>query len=198
MGSGAGPRVAVALGVCRLAAATRWLSLMAAVGLVVACGSSPAATPTSTAPSPHSSPTSTATESGWTTVASMSTARDRLAAATGPDGRIYAIGGGFGANGGNLNTVEAYTPSTNSWATLTSMPTARRDFAAATGPDGRIYAIGGAAGTGPLKTVEAYTPGTNSWATVASMPTARDRLAAVTGRDGLDRRQGRGGATECA
>jgi N-acetylneuraminic acid mutarotase len=114
----------------------------------------------------------------------MSTARDRLAAAAGPDGRIYAIGGGFGANGGNLNTVEAYKPSTNSWATLTSMPTARRDLAAATGPDGRIYALGGSAGTGPLNTVEAYTPGTNSWATVASMLTARDRLAAATGSDG--------------
>jgi N-acetylneuraminic acid mutarotase len=120
----------------------------------------------------------------WSTVAPMPTARIALAAATGPDGRIYAIGG---FNGVALNTVEAYRPRTNTWSTVASMPTARIALAAATGPDGRIYAIGGWNQPGAdnsLSTVEAYTPATNSWSTVAPMPTARDGLAAATGPDG--------------
>jgi hypothetical protein len=45
----------------------------------------------------------------------MPTGRNDLAAATGSDGRIYAIGGGKnGETGGiTLATVEAYTPRTN-------------------------------------------------------------------------------------
>src|SRR5207302_4087591 len=78
----------------------------------------------------------------WSTVASMPTARAALAAVTGADGRIYAIGG-FSATRGFVNTVEAYTPSTNSWSTVAPMPTPRALLAATTGPDGRIYAIGG-------------------------------------------------------
>jgi N-acetylneuraminic acid mutarotase len=87
----------------------------------------------------------------------MPTGREFVAAATGPDGRIYAIGGALGGPGvGDTNSVEAYTPGTNSWATVASMPTARAGFAAATGPDGRIYAIGGNHGSGVVNTVEAY------------------------------------------
>jgi hypothetical protein len=154
----------------------------------------------------------TAKTPGWASAASMPTARAYLAAATGHDKRIYAIGGDNGT--GFLNTVEAYQPATNTWATMTSMPTARGFLAAATGPDGRIYAIGGfnggylntveayTPGTGPdgriyaigggnstgfLNTVEVYTPGTNSWATVASMPTARAAVAGAAGR-GTDKR----------
>ena len=138
-------------------------------------------TPAGTATS-STSFTVSASANAWTTVAPMPTARYVLAAATGPDGRIYAIGG-YNSPTGQLNTVEAYTPATNSWATMAPMPTARFGLAAATGPDGRIYAIGGDNGS-TLNTVEAYTPGTNSWATVAPMPTARAYLAAATGPDG--------------
>jgi N-acetylneuraminic acid mutarotase len=127
----------------------------------------------------------TASSNTWSTVAPMPTARVGLAAASGPDGRIYAIGG-FGISG-PLNTVEAYTPSTNTWNTVAPMPTARGFLAATTGPDGRIYALGGmnfSASGGILDTVEAYTLSTNTWSTVAPMPTARHRLAAATGPDG--------------
>ncbi len=117
----------------------------------------------------------------WTTVASMPTARQNLAAATGSDGRIYAIGGNN--NTGSLSTVEAYTPSSNTWATVASMSTPRSGLAAAAGADGRTYAIGGF-NNGSLSTVEAYTPSSNTWATVASMPTARQGLAAAAGGDG--------------
>jgi N-acetylneuraminic acid mutarotase len=45
---------------------------------------------------------------GWTAQPALSAARLCLAAATGPDGRIYAIGG-LNPNSGVLGTVEAYT-----------------------------------------------------------------------------------------
>jgi len=108
----------------------------------------------------------------WVTVAPMPTARFQLAAATGADGTIYAIGG-YNQSGGNLNTVEAYTPSTSSWATVASMPTPRHGLAAATGADGNIYAIGGI-NTGYLSTVETYTPA----------PASTTRLGAV-GQPGI-------------
>lgn len=91
----------------------------------------------------------------WTTVAPMLTARDNLAAATGADGRIYAIGGTAPLF---VGTVEAYTLSTDSWSAGKPIPTALASLAAATGADGRIYAIGGNSANGPLNTVEAYTP----------------------------------------
>jgi kelch-like protein 18 len=86
----------------------------------------------------------------------MPTPRAVLAAATGADGRIYAMGGW--SAGGPLNTVEAYSPSTNSWTSVASMPTGRQSLAAAAGTDGRIYAMGGYGPGGYLNTVEAYTP----------------------------------------
>jgi N-acetylneuraminic acid mutarotase len=114
----------------------------------------------------------------------MPTARAYLAAAMGPDGRIFAIGGFQEGDGKRLNTVEAYDTKTNSWTTVASMTTARNAHAAATGPDGRIYAIGGSTVGGTPNTVEAYNPSTNKWTTVANMPTVRGQLTATTGRDG--------------
>lgn len=121
-----------------------------------------------------------------TTLAPMPTARAFLAAAAGPDGRIYAIGGD---NASSLDTVEAYDPATNTWSRMAPMPTPRGELAAATGADGRIYAIGGASLIGgvigaSLNTVEAYDPVSNSWNAVAPLLTPRTDPAAATGRDG--------------
>jgi RHS repeat-associated protein len=151
----------------------------------------PPATPTSTVtatPTATSTttPTSTPTPSTWTSVASLPTARYFLGAATGPDGRIYAIGGFNGALGGDLSAVEAYDSTTNAWSAVASLPTARFGLAVTAGSDGRIYAVGGAqhASADYLTTVEVYSPTSNTWGTVASLPTARAFLAAVTGPDG--------------
>jgi N-acetylneuraminic acid mutarotase len=144
----------------------------------------------------------------WTPVASMSTPRAQLAAATGPDGRIYAIGGYN--QFGDLGTVEAYDPLTDTWtlvapvrfeATAGGSPW-RRGHAAATSPDGRIYAMGGFSGSYPppsrangIASVEAYDPSSNAWSFVADIPhfgVGRYLLAAATGPDG--RIYGIGGA----
>jgi N-acetylneuraminic acid mutarotase len=120
----------------------------------------------------------------YATLAAMPTVRYGLAAATGLDGRIYAIGG-VDSSSSTLSTVEAYDPTTNTWTAVAPMPTARYGSAAVTGPDGKIYAIGGLSSSSSiLSTVDAYDPSTNTWTTLAPMPTTRYLLAAVTGPDG--------------
>jgi hypothetical protein len=88
-------------------------------------------------------------------------ARESLAAAAGPDGRIYAIGGG--ENGGDTlgpsySEVDAYDPRTDQWQSVAPLGTPRQRLAAVRGPDGRIYAIGGADTAAGLATMEAYGP----------------------------------------
>jgi kelch-like protein 18 len=116
------------------------------------------------------------------TLAPMPTARGRLAALTGSDGKIYTFGG-LGAGGGSVDVVEVYDPSAGTWAcstddgstcaggkTLVPMPSIRDGLGAAVGSDGVLYAIGGLKTTPGVSTpaltsaVEAYNPSTNSWA----------------------------------
>jgi N-acetylneuraminic acid mutarotase len=93
----------------------------------------------------------------WATLASMpGGGRTNLAGATGPDGRIYAIGGISVNCAAYLSRVEGFNPSSDTWTTGQAMPTARQFEGVATGPDGRIYAVGGYNGV-RLTTVEAYT-----------------------------------------
>jgi len=120
----------------------------------------------------------------WETLAPMPTARALHSAVTGPDGRIYVIGG-YNEQRGTLRTVEVYTPSTNTWATAASMPSARYTLATAVGDDGNIYAFGGTINNESQATVEAYNPTTNTWSTLDKMFTPRTGLAAVTAKDGL-------------
>jgi len=124
----------------------------------------------------------------WSPLASMSTARFGLAAATGSNGIVYAIGGSTGlAVTTVVSTVEAYDPTTDRWSAVAPMPSARRYLMAATDRHGRIYAIGGAAPpalAGFRNTVQRYDPQTDSWATVAPLPAPRCCGAVATGRDG--------------
>jgi N-acetylneuraminic acid mutarotase len=121
----------------------------------------------------------------WFPAAPMPTARGELAAAAGPDGRIYAIGGrGTDITTVEVKTVEVYDPAANSWSTAAPMPTARIGLAAVAGQDGRIYAIGGYNTSGYLGTVEVYDTVRDSWSTVAPMPSPRGNLAALLGPDG--------------
>lgn len=125
----------------------------------------------------------------WTGVAPMPSPRGALAAATGGDSRIYAIGGFGGIGTTALNAVEAYDPGTGIWTTVAPMPTPRYFPAAVNGHDGRIYVIGGQIGQSSssdyLNIVEIYDPSTNTWSTASPMPTARAQLAAAVGRNGL-------------
>ena len=161
-----------------LAAATGHDGLIYAIGGIVPSGP-PQSTPVNTVEAYNPS---TGT---WTTEPSMPTARGNLAAATDLNGRIYAIGGYLPPPANyDVNTVEAYDPTTGTWSTVAPMPTARDGLVAVTGLDGHIYAIGGESNGTFVSTVEAYDPGTNTWTTLASMPTPTWRMAAAAGPDG--------------
>ena len=68
------------------------------------------------------------------------------------NGILYAVGGARG--GGDLNTVEAYNPTTDTWALRRPMPTARESVAVGV-INGKLYAVGGNAnGQGAYDTVE--------------------------------------------
>jgi hypothetical protein len=125
----------------------------------------------------------------WSPAPPMLTPRMGLAAVTGPDGLIYAIGG---SGGGSLSlaTVEAYDPDKEAWNPKASLQTERSFLAAVTGPDGKIYAIGGLnflPRGGALATVEVYDPKnpTLGWTPGPPLPAPRFGLAAAVGPDGL-------------
>jgi virginiamycin B lyase len=95
--------------------------------------------------------------SAWTAAPPMPAGRFGLAAAAGPDGLIYAMGGN-NANGIPESTMYGYDPVKKTWTTQPSIPIPQAFLAADTGPDGLIYAIGGFNFSNPiLASVEGFT-----------------------------------------
>lgn len=94
------------------------------------------------------------------TVLQMPTGRWGGGALTGPDGRVYAIGGTAGLDTPlQSSSVEAWDRVAGTWTTLPSLRTPRGMVATARGADGRLYALGGTSPDGTeLQTVEAYGP----------------------------------------
>ena len=127
----------------------------------------------------------------WSTGAPIPVPVTEAGAATGPDGRIFVIGGGL--SGGPRRATGAnqiYNPKTDTWSNGNSMPTARSALgvvAVAAHGQTLIYAIGGRDFKGVhagLSAVEAYDPATDRWITKAPMPTYRHALTATLGPDG--------------
>ena len=121
----------------------------------------------------------------WTVVASLPTSRSSLAAATGKDGTIYAIGGNNSE--GTTSEVDAYNPATNAWTQVASVPTYVGSIGigdagtAVTGNDGTIYAFSNGWGD---PEVDTYNPTTNTWTRIADHLYSAYGLAATTGLDG--------------
>jgi N-acetylneuraminic acid mutarotase len=117
----------------------------------------------------------------WSTVAPLPTPRLALAATTGSDGKIYAIGG---RDAGNvpLQVVEVFDPDSGQWSTGPQLQSGRYWLGAATGADGTIYAIGGIDGLDLSDAVEALSGG--QWVSKAAMPSGRAWATAVVGGDG--------------
>jgi N-acetylneuraminic acid mutarotase len=108
-----------------------------------------------------------------------------LAAVTGKDGRIYAIGGASYCydSCNTIQAVRAFTPQTNTWTTLAPLPAWRILPAAAVGTDGRIYVFGG--DSLPRGWFEVYDPGKNRWTKVTGLPHVRSGgFAASAAQDG--------------
>jgi N-acetylneuraminic acid mutarotase len=115
-----------------------------------------------------------------------------LGAATGLDGKIYALGGyrqNYGDPalhiGGTLPYVQIYDPATGTWTAQKTMPTPRMYLGVVREKDGRIVAVGGTHPfAGALDVVEAYDPADGSWSSLPSLPTGREDLAAAASRNG--------------
>jgi N-acetylneuraminic acid mutarotase len=122
------------------------------------------------------------TESSWTTLTPMPTARAGFGLAV-VSGKIYAIGGTNGENT-PLNIVEEYNPVTDQWTTKNAMPTPRSGFATAV-YDNKIYVIGGSLSSGFAANNEVYDPATNSWSQKASMTTPRADVCASIINDNI-------------
>lgn len=140
--------------------------------------------------------------------------RSAGATATGPDGKMYLVGGmgtsvGRGGNSELLSGLDIYDPDTNTWKRGASMKVARQELAAAFGGDGKLYVFGGCAcrGSIPLYKVgdeadkarataeamaqrqsiaetEVYDPKTDTWSMAAPLPTPRMLFSAAPGADG--------------
>lgn len=113
----------------------------------------------------------------WRSVANLPDIRYDLAAATGSDGTIYAIGGS-NRSFAPQESVFAYSPASNTWTSAPSLPATRTRLAATRGADGTIYAIGGG------DTAYTLAPGATSWTQAPNLP-ARHGLAAVSGPGGV-------------
>ncbi|KQM04578.1 MULTISPECIES: kelch repeat-containing protein [Frankia] len=100
----------------------------------------------------------------WTDAAGLPTPRTHLAAATGTDGRIYAIGGRSGAGNDPTDTVEVYTPSSGTWTSGTALPKPMGEPRATRATDGKIYVLDG-------DTLAIYDPDAASWTTADAPPT---------------------------
>jgi len=109
-------------------------------------------------------------------------------AATGSDGRVYALGGTSNDGRPVTAAVFAYDVNLDAWTTVASMSAGpRRSFACASDAHGLVYAIGGYDFGNPpaaLSRVEQYDPQLNSWTLLPDMPTPRQGAAAATGADG--------------
>ena len=111
----------------------------------------------------------------WTVLPPRPTNVTDFAAVTGPDGRIYEIGGiatepatakvEFAAE------VYAYDLASRIWTVVAPLPSSRYGLGAAVGRDGLIYAIKTAQDfQGTKAEVDAYNPATNLWTVVNPLP----------------------------
>ena len=91
------------------------------------------------------------TASGWTTTNEAMLGRAYLAAVTGPDGKIYTLGGShIGGFPNQQNIAEAYDPRTGTVETLPPMPRVRDSLA--------LFTFGGHGDQPPFTDVQIYTP----------------------------------------
>lgn len=111
----------------------------------------------------------------WSTAAPLPVPRLSVAAVTGADGRIYAVGD------------QVYDPILDAWSPIARAPT-NVDLGAVVAdprPGGKIYAFGGqwvtsGGSTEYVGTSAAYNPLTNTWSSnLSALPTPRTSAAAV-------------------
>ena len=99
----------------------------------------------------------------WRGLPPLSCKRAGCAAAAGPDGRTFVVGGGPDGRGQH-RSMEALDLRTGAWDTTLAPPRVGRHYnATAFGPDGRLYCSGTFRHDGQLDVVERYDPRADRW-----------------------------------
>jgi len=113
--------------------------------------------------------------------------QEGFAFATDAQGRIYWIGGGGGASGGNSGVCARYDAVQNTWSTLAPLPVAVGEACACADGAGRILVFGGFLADGSARTTEVqrFDPQTGAWSlsAAADLPVAVSGARAVRGID---------------
>ncbi|MFF3125469.1 carboxypeptidase regulatory-like domain-containing protein [Streptomyces sp. NPDC057908] len=104
----------------------------------------------------------------WTGVADYPAPVMDNAVATGPDGKVYSVGGTDGR--AFLSKGYVYDPETTSWSPIADSGVPREAPQAAM-VDDKLYVTGGwSPGGNTVSTTQIYDPATNTWSTGASIP----------------------------
>lgn len=167
----------------------RWILIglaVIAIGLTVLIGprglaqSGSQAQPFSDSALANTAGNSAASETAWQSLAPMTLARGRLAAAT-IDTQIVAIGGE--AASGVTGLVEIYDASAQRWRAGANKPTPAANISAAV-VNRKVIVPGGYTVTGvPTTTVEAYDIATDTWTRLASLPAPRFAYSIAVDKD---------------
>ncbi|MFJ9906243.1 carboxypeptidase regulatory-like domain-containing protein [Streptomyces sp. NPDC101152] len=121
----------------------------------------------------------TSATSGWTSVTDYPTPVMDNAVATGPDGRVYSVGGTDGTS--VLSGGYVYDPLTAAWTAIPGGPATPREAAQAAFLNGKLYITGGwTADGGTVPTTEVYDPQHHTWSTAAPAPAGYAAAASAT------------------
>jgi N-acetylneuraminic acid mutarotase len=109
-------------------------------------------------------------QDSWTRLPDLPTARNHVAAAA-IDGKIYVVGGRFGAGFRSemTNALEVYDPQANVWTAKVPMPTVRGGLNAVAA-NGCLHVFGGEGANGMFAQHELYDPALDAWYSLDPMP----------------------------
>ncbi|MDX2540386.1 carboxypeptidase regulatory-like domain-containing protein [Streptomyces sp. WI04-05B] len=133
---------------------------------------------------PKTTSTSTSTDvtpaaSAWTSLADYPTPVIDNAVATGPDGRVYSVGGTDGAS--VLSGGYVYDPVTAAWTAIPGGHPTPRESPQSAFLNGKLYVTGGwTADGGTVTTTEVYDPQHRTWSTAAPVPAGYAAAASAT------------------
>ncbi|SES49138.1 Kelch motif-containing protein [Streptomyces sp. yr375] len=117
--------------------------------------------------------------SAWTGLADYPTPVMDNAVATGPDGRVYSVGGADGTS--LLTDGYVYDPVTAAWTALPGGLTTPRDAPQSAFLDGKLYVTGGWDADGAtVPATEVYDPRHRTWSTAAPSPAGHAAAASAT------------------
>ncbi|WP_437290831.1 kelch repeat-containing protein [Sorangium sp. So ce406] len=118
----------------------------------------------------------------WSSIDSLSAARQHHTATLLLDGRVL-VAGGYGAQGA-LDTVETLDPASSEWLPLDSMTIPRSAHTATLLPDGRVLVAGGYGAQGALNSAEVFDPASGGWVPIGPLISARAEHRATLLPDG--------------